>query len=193
MVINFIKIKESDSKKTYNWRTKPRIEKFMKTRFCHSDNKQKKWITLSNKKKDFWHWIVCFKNKKIGYISVFKTQPKGKELSWGFYIGEEKYLAFSGIISIALHNYIFLKTNVKKIVTTVLSHNKKVINSRKKQGYKIIGRSDQNILIPGESKSVHRKNIEITKKIWINNNKKTINIFPSIEIYKSFNKKGLII
>ena len=192
MIINFIKIKKSDSKKLYNWRTKQRVEQFMKTRFRHSDSKQKKWIDNLNKKKYFWHWIVCFKNKKIGYISVFKPHTKRNQLSWGFYIGEEKFLAFSGLISISLHNYIFLKTNVKKIVATVLSHNKNVINSRKKQGYKITGREKENIFIYGKKKPVHRKNIEITKKNWIKVNKKTLSILPKIEKYNLFNKKGII-
>lgn len=193
MVISFIKIKKSDSKILYSWRTKQRVEKFMKTRFRHSDNKQKKWIEVSNKKKNFWHWIVCFKNKKIGYISIFKPRTKKKEISWGYYIGEEKYLVFSGLISISLHNYIFLKTNVNKIVATVLSHNISVINSRKKQGYKITGKKKEKIFIHGIRNSVHRKNIEITKKNWIKINNKTLDILPGIEKYNSFNNKGIIV
>jgi len=192
MVINFVKIKISDSKKIYKWRTKSRIENFMKTRFRNTDNQQKKWISASNKKKNFWHWIVCFKNIKIGYISIFKTQTGKGNLSWGFYIGEEKYLAYSGIISITFHNYMFLKTDTKKIVATVLSHNKNVLNSRKVQGYKIIGKTNEKIFIPEKNKPVHRKNIEITKEIWIKKNKKTLEILPNVQKYKSFNKESLI-
>lgn len=193
MVINFIKIKESDSKRIYNWRIKPRVENFMKTRFRHSDKIQKKWIRNSNKKKDFWHWLVCFKKKKIGYLCTFKPHSNSKELSWGFYIGDENYLAVSGLISISFHNFIFLKSNVKRIITTVLSHNKIVINSRKKQGYKIIGKTSDKIFIPGQKKLIHRKKIKITKNDWIKINKKSLKILPKIEKYKSFNSKGLII
>ena len=193
MVINFIKIKESDSKRIYNWRIKPRVENFMKTRFRHSDKIQKKWIRNSNKKKDFWHWLVCFKKKKIGYLCTFKPHSNSKELSWGFYIGDENYLAVSGLISISFHNFIFLKSNVKRIITTVLSHNKIVINSRKKQGYKIICKTSDKIFIPGQKKLIHRKKIKITKNDWIKINEKSLKILPKIEKYKSFNSKGLII
>ena len=94
MVINFIKIKESDSKKIYNWRTKPRIEKFMKTRFSHSDNEQKKWITLSNKKKTFGIGLYVLKIKKLAISAFLNHNPKVKSCLGAFIWVKKSILLF---------------------------------------------------------------------------------------------------
>ena len=157
----------------------------METRFRSSDKNQRKWIKDTNKRKDFLQWIVSFNNKKIGYLSVYNFLNKQKNLSWGFYIGDEKFLFISGIISISLHNYFFLKTNTKKINGIVLSHNTNVLKSRLAQGYKVTSKTKKNVYIQPLKKFVFKNKISVSKKSWIKENKKTLQIMPKIQFYKS--------
>ena len=185
MLIKFLKIKQSDSRMIYKWRTSARVENYMETRFRISSKHQKKWIKQQNDRNDFMHWMISFNNKKIGYLIIYNFKNHQNSISWGFYIGNKKYLFISGIISISLHNYLFLKTNIKKINGIVLSHNINVLKARLSQGYKIIQKSKKKIFIEPIKKFVYKNKISISKKIWIKENKKTLKIIPKVQLYKS--------
>ena len=68
--IKFIEIKISDAKKILDWRKKDRITNFQFTDINNSLKLQKNWIVKSYEQADYYHWLVMFKNKLIGFISI---------------------------------------------------------------------------------------------------------------------------
>ncbi len=77
-LIKFREVKVEDAKLLLNWRTKRRISKFMLTDISKSLNKQKNCVMASYKKKNYYHWIILFKKKPIGFLSINNINLKKK-------------------------------------------------------------------------------------------------------------------
>lgn len=141
MIINQIQFKEikiSDAKKILNWRRKDRITNFQFTDIKDSIKLQKKWILDSYKKKNYYHWMIKYKKKTIGFISVNDIDLKKSETTWSWYIGEEKYFALGGYIPPYFYNWVFSKLKINKIYANVFKNNYNVIQIHKLHGYKAL-------------------------------------------------------
>ena len=83
-LIEFREIKISDASKILKWRRKDRITNFQFTDIENSITLQKKWISDSYKKKEYYHRMVNFKNKPIGFISINSIDLKKSETTWSW-------------------------------------------------------------------------------------------------------------
>ena len=97
---------------------------------------QENWIKESYRKKSYYHWLILFKKKPIGFISVNEIDMKKLETTWSWYIGEEKYSALGGYIPPYFYNWVFYKLKMNKIYANVFEKNYNVIQIHKLHGYK---------------------------------------------------------
>ena len=106
-MIHFIKLREEHLEQVLEWRTQEDVTKFMNTDIEKDMDKQRAWFRrISNSKNDAY-WVIEIKEKPIGVISLNNIDFVNKRTSWGFYIGEEKYRLYGGIIPPYFYNYIF--------------------------------------------------------------------------------------
>ena len=73
MINKKIKFKEliiSDAKLVLKWRRKKRISQYLFSNISSSLKMQKKWILESYNKKNYYHWLILFKKKPIGFICI---------------------------------------------------------------------------------------------------------------------------
>lgn len=136
--ITFREIKISDAKKILNWRRKDRITNFQFTDIENSIELQKKWILDSYKKKNYYHWLVIYKLKPIGFISINGIDLERLETTWSWYIGEEKYFALGGYIPPYFYNWVFNRFKINRIYANVFENNHNVIQIHKLHGYKAL-------------------------------------------------------
>ena len=137
-LIKFREIKISDASKILKWRRKDRITNFQFTDIENSIPLQKKWISDSYKKKEYYHWLVIFKNKPIGFISISCIDFKKSETTWSWYIGEDRYTALGGYIPPFFYNWVFNTFKLNKIYANVFQKNYNVIEIHKLHGYKTL-------------------------------------------------------
>tara|TARA_B110000967_G_scaffold205281_1_gene249501 strand:- start:244 stop:531 length:288 start_codon:yes stop_codon:yes gene_type:complete len=91
-LIKFREIKISDAKKILKWRRKTRISNFQFTDISNSLKLQKKWISESFNKMNYYHWLILFKKKPIGFFSINNINLKNqKPLGLGI-LGQTKTL-----------------------------------------------------------------------------------------------------
>ena len=136
--INFREIKTSNAKKILIWRRKERITNFQFTDIKNSLKLQKKWILDSYKKKNYYHWLISYKKKLIGFISINDLDFKKSETTWSWYIGEDKYSALGGYIPLFFYNWVFGKLKINKIYANVFIDNYNVIKIHELHGYKTL-------------------------------------------------------
>lgn len=136
--IKFREIKISDAKKILDWRKKDRITNFQFTDINNSLKLQKNWIVKSYEQADYYHWLVMFKNKLIGFISINGINLRKSEATWSWYVGEEKYFTLGGYIPPYFYNWVFKNLKINKIYANVFENNYNVIQIHKLHGYKTL-------------------------------------------------------
>lgn len=175
-LIEFREVKVEDAKLLLNWRTKRRISKFMLTDISKSLNKQKNWILTSYKKKNYYHWIILFKKKPIGFLSINNINLKKKTTCWSWYLGNTKYLMIAAMIPPFFYNWIFRNTKIDKILAIVFENNLNVIKILMLHGYKILNKK---ITYLKKGKKIQIIQMVLYKKKWnFDKFKKYVTPFP---------------
>ena len=154
MKISFREVKLSDAQMILSWRTSPRITKFMNTDIENNFENQKRWLENCYTKSDYYHWIIETDNKPIGLIYIINYKPTEKNLSWGFYIGEENYKGIGGFIPPYLYNFCFKSLGVNQICVEIFSENINVLKLHSEHGYfltpennRVINKNGKDILL----------------------------------------------
>ncbi|MFJ8102458.1 UDP-4-amino-4,6-dideoxy-N-acetyl-beta-L-altrosamine N-acetyltransferase [Lysinibacillus sp. KCTC 33748] len=168
-MIRFIKLREEHLEQVLEWRTQEDVTKFMNTDIEKDMDKQREWFrSISNSKTDAY-WIIEIKEKPIGVISLNNIDFVNKRTSWGFYIGEEKYRLYGGIIPPYFYNYIFSKFEFHKITAEVMEGNNNVIKLNLMHGYRMVGVYKDHILKNGSYSDLNL--LELLKEDWLKLNK----------------------
>jgi UDP-4-amino-4,6-dideoxy-N-acetyl-beta-L-altrosamine N-acetyltransferase len=134
--LSFKEVEIKDARILLKWRRKKRISKFQFTDIGSSYEKQKNWIKSSNQKKNYFHWIILFKKKPIGFFNVNNINKKNKTASWAWYIGSDKHISIGAFIPPYFYNWAFKFLEVKRFDIKVFTDNKSVIMIHKLHGYK---------------------------------------------------------
>ena len=134
--ITFREIKKDDARILLNWRRKKRISEFQFTDIHNSLKKQEKWVKDSYKKNNYYHWIILFRKKPIGFFNINHIDIAKKKASWAWYIGIEKYISLGGFIPPYFYNWAFNCLNLNKLDIFVFTNNTNVIQIHKIHGYK---------------------------------------------------------
>ena len=176
-LISFREIKITDAALILKWRRKKRITSFQFTDISNSINKQKIWIKNSYHKKDYYHWIILFKKKLIGFFNISKIDKKNKQTSWGWYIGSNKHLAIGGFIPPFFYNWVFKNLKINKLNICVFANNKNIIKINEIHGYKALKKKYSKMK---NGKKISYIKMILKKKNWnFDKYKKYVTNFPT--------------
>lgn len=168
-MIRFVKLREKHLEQVLEWRTQEDVTKFMNTDIEKDMDKQREWFRrISNSETDAY-WIIEIKGKSVGVISLNNIDHLNKRTSWGFYIGEEKYRLYGGIIPPYFYNYIFSKFDFHKITAEVMEGNDNVLKLNLFHGYRLVGMYKDHILKNGSYRDLNL--LELLKEDWLHLNK----------------------
>jgi UDP-4-amino-4,6-dideoxy-N-acetyl-beta-L-altrosamine N-acetyltransferase len=185
--IKFKEIKISDAKKILKWRRQPRVTNYQFSDIKDSLKLQKKWISESYNKPNYYHWIILYKKIPIGFFSINNINLKKLETTWAWYIGPEKYLALGGFIPPFFYNWVFLKFKIKKINAYVFANNSNVIKIHKFHGYKTLKKI---YVSKKNNKKIKYIKMVLFKNKWnFNKYKKYVTEFPTLK-WKKINEKN---
>jgi RimJ/RimL family protein N-acetyltransferase len=163
--IKFKEISLSDAKIILKWRRKKRISDYQYTNISSSLKLQKEWILESYKKKDYYHWLILFKKKPIGFICIKDLDLKKKETDWAFYIGSEDHLTLGSFLPPFFYNWVFKKFKINRINSFVFESNNNVIKIHKYHGYKVL----KKFTIIKNKKKIKCIKMILLKKSWDTN------------------------
>lgn len=168
-MIQFKKLKEEHLDQVLNWRTQKDVTRFMNTDIEKDTAKQQKWFEhVSNSSTDKY-WIIEIKEQPVGLISLNRMDFTNLRTSWGFYIGEEKYRMYGGLVPPYLYNYVFLELGFHKITAEVMSGNDNVVKLNKMHGCREVGVYHEHILKNGVFHDLIL--MELLKEEWMTLNK----------------------
>ena len=106
-MISFRETELDDAKLILDWRTSERVTKYMKSDIPYDIESQKKWLSSSFNKSNYYHWIIQHDGKDVGFLNFFDWDQEQKDISWGFYIGDETSLGIGGRVPPYFYNFAF--------------------------------------------------------------------------------------
>lgn len=168
-----------DAELTNKWRRDPRVEYTLRTSFRQSDNDQCEYLKNKEQSDDYLHWIVQANGNDFAYFMALDYSPADERISWGYWIGEQRFLGLGGLIPPCFYNFIFDSTRIKSIKAEVFSHNHKVLSMHKRMGYneiKTLETSTHN------KDSVFEHILVLEKKDWLCSSGSLRNLRASFEI-----------
>lgn len=134
-MIRFREIVLDDAKKILDWRTSERITKFMTSDMKYDLEGQQRWLAASFNKPDYYHWIIQYGDRDVGFLNFVDWSCEEKTTSWGFYIGEDEALGAGGLVPPYFYNFAFDILGVEKVLAEVFYNSTSVIELHLKQGY----------------------------------------------------------
>lgn len=138
-MIEFVKLREEHLDQVLRWRTQADVTRYMNTDIAFDMEQQKKWFASISKSETDRYWIISIKGRLVGVISLNAIDLANKKTSWGFYIGEEKYRMYGGVIPLYLYHYVFTKLELNKITAEVMVGNENVVKLNKVHGCREVG------------------------------------------------------
>ncbi len=132
----FYKPTLDDAETIMRWRLKPRVTRYMRTDIEDDIDAQKKWLIETNRREDYYHWLVCIGSRDlaIGFINI-ELLPENRA-TWGFYIGEDDFLNIGAFIPPYLYNHLFFKRKISILIAEVVPENVSLLKLHKMHGYK---------------------------------------------------------
>ena len=150
-MFTFREIKTEDAQMILDWRTSPRVAKYLKTEVDHGVEDQKQWIISCRERASFYHWLIVYQEQPIGYISISEYNPVTKTASWGFYIGEEEHSGLGGLVPPFFYSFCFSELGIERIDAEMLYFNTKVIDLHQLHGYEFAPERDRILRKDGKS------------------------------------------
>ncbi|QMV41658.1 UDP-4-amino-4,6-dideoxy-N-acetyl-beta-L-altrosamine N-acetyltransferase [Cohnella cholangitidis] len=138
-MFEFVKLQECHLEQVLGWRTDPDVTRYMYNDIEHNLDNQRKWHARISQSSSDKYWVISIKGVLVGVISLNGIDETNKRTSWGYYIGEERYRIYGGIIPPYLYNYVFSERNLRKITAEVMEGNDNVMKIHKLHGYRDVG------------------------------------------------------
>ena len=135
-MLTFRELNSDDAEMVLKWRTKERITRYMSTDIDHDIEAQEKWLHDSFSRTGYYHWIIQYAGKDIGFINISNWNSDLKETFWGYYIGDDSALGIGGIVPPCLYKFAFDVLGVESVKAAIIYSNVKVIQLHTIQGYK---------------------------------------------------------
>ena len=150
-MFTFREIETEDAQMILDWRTSPRVAKYLKTEVDHGVEDQKQWIISCRERASFYHWLIVYQAQPIGYISISEYNSITKTASWGFYIGEEEHFGLGGLVPPFFYSFCFTELGIERIDAEMLYFNTKVIDLHQLHGYEFAPERDRILRKNGKS------------------------------------------
>lgn len=164
-MFSFREVKLSDAQLLLDWRTSEHVTKNMITDIPYNLSKQQKWISDGYNNASYYHWIIMFADRPIGFLNFYKYDLKKKELYWGYYIGDHVTSASYGpFIPIYFYNFAFENLGVEKILNESFYSNTRVIGLHLLHGYHFMPQGDY--VISKKGKEILLIKMSLLKKDW---------------------------
>lgn len=164
-IIFFRILCESDLELVLKWRTSPHVTKFMYTDIESNIENQKKWFNKIKDDKTQKHWIIQFKEEKIGLISLSKIDTLNQHATSGFYIGDMKYAMLASRVLPYFLNYVFFDLELNKLYIEVMSNNKNMLKMDYHYGFRHVGTMEKHIYKNGQFHDIEI--LELLKDKWV--------------------------
>lgn len=119
------------------WRNSPKIQQFMEYRQEITQEMQERWFEkISTSGRDFF-FIMVFEDKEVGLINIKDVDFEKKEGEPGIFIWDDEFLngGASFRASLARNDYAWDVLKLERLVSHVLSDNKRAIRYNKMQGF----------------------------------------------------------
>lgn len=168
-MIRFIKLKEQHLEQVLEWRTSEEVTRYMITDIKKDMRNQLTWFEKISSSKTDKYWVISIKDKLVGLIYINDINFNHKRCSWGFYIGEEEYRMYGGIIPLYLYHYVFTQLKLHKITAEIISENINVIKLNKLHGWREVGVYREHIYKNGKFYDLVL--MELLKEDWEKNKK----------------------
>lgn len=178
-MFKFIRLKEKHLEMVLNWRTKESVTKFMNTDIEYNLDNQKKWFDKVSNSETEKYWIIYFKDKPIGLISLNDIDYYNKRTRWGYYIGEDEYRMYGAIIPHYLYYYVFKILGLNKVNAEILEGNENVLKLNLLHGYREVGVFKEHIYKYNKFHDLHL--VELMKEDWEKTIKKPEKYIASFE------------
>ena len=151
-MVSFREVKMGDARLILEWRTKPRVTSQMLTDIANDEAGQSKWLERCYESPSYYHWIVEAGGRPIGLVNIADVDVNDRNVSWGYYIGEDSALGVGAWIPPYVYNWLFRVVGIDKIVIEVLAANTTVLRMHQFHGYRGV---------EGSSKSVQKGEVTL--------------------------------
>jgi UDP-4-amino-4,6-dideoxy-N-acetyl-beta-L-altrosamine N-acetyltransferase len=163
-MLKFTRLQEKHLEIVLSWRIKPEINRFMLTDVENDIEKQKIWFKNISKDQRCKYWIISYNNTVIGLINLLDIDHINKRCNIGYYIGEETYKVFAGMILPYIYNYVFYEMGFNKIYGEVIENNKAIMKIHMLHGYREVGTYENHLFRDGQFQDVII--VELMKERW---------------------------
>lgn len=145
-MIHFVKLDHSHLELVLRWRTDEFVTRYMYTDIENDLEKQGEWFDRIKHSQTDKYWVVILKDIPIGVISLNGLDFVNRKTSWGYYIGDEQYRIYGGLIPPYLYNFVFYDMGLNKITAEVMQGNENLLKLHRLHGYRDVGLFKNHIL-----------------------------------------------
>ncbi len=162
-------VKISDTKMLHRWINNKKVNRFLTTEIPISLAKEKRKVRQMVKSKISKHFVIKKKDtgEPIGVMSLARIDKKHKRAISGAFIADSKYWGrgYGSDAKMTLLRYAFLKLDLNRVESYVLTNNPRSMAYNKKCGYKCEGLLRQYVLKQG--KFYDSILLAVIKKDWL--------------------------
>lgn len=136
--VSFRNVEEKDLEMIRNWRNSQDVRRFMYTEDFITEEQQIRWFNKISREEQSRYWVISYKEKPLGLVSITEISKTFDSCFWAFYLGDTNVRG-AGIGSKIEYNilsYVFDELGLNKLRCEVLTTNPKVITMHEKFGFR---------------------------------------------------------
>lgn len=140
-MLELVKVKATDLDNLMHWRMLPDVTKYMFTDPKLTMNMQIKWLHDISNDSTCKHWVIKYRDTKIGTVNLTNIDYHNLRCSWGYYIADPlmRGRGFGKILEYNICDFVFEELKFNKLISEVLAFNERVIKLKETCGSKIEG------------------------------------------------------
>lgn len=178
-MMKWIPIEEEHLQLVLDWRTSEHVTRYMYTDIAYDLVQQQRWLESIRCDEHGRYWLMSYRDRLIGYISLTSIDRRHKRAYWNFYIGEPEYAMLAGFVGAYMYNYAFYTLDFEKLMGEVMAGNESVRKLHLQLGAREVGVLEKHIFKYDEWHDVYI--YEMTKDRWSDAGKKYVRYVPEVE------------
>lgn len=136
LTIAFREVLPSDAAMLLDWRASSRVNHFMATDVVPNSSQQEKWLRDCYERDDYYHWIYMMDGVDAGLINLAAYDRNVGVCSWGYYLGEERFLGKGGKVPPYFYRWVFEVLGVRELFTECFEDNPQVLSLYEGYGFR---------------------------------------------------------